>query len=338
MADIDLNFELEQDSNKPEITIEDVLAVLQSEQEQDFDETVIYGLSGLTDADLRKLQNIRSRIDNGYWRLLLQTLVDVSESHFDLDYDALGFASLNDIDAVTRQMAIELLRENESSLLMYRLIDMAQNDASEGVRAEAVRALARFVLRGEFGKLPDTANTNLINAIIDILNNDAESMDVRRRAVEAIGNSSHEIVPDVIQAAYASEDSDVRLSAIIAMGRSCDPVWEQDVLKELENEDVAMQREAAFAAGELQLEAAVDTLIEMSVSETRELQVSAIQALGEIGSKEATRMLNKLLDDATERDDGLLMDVIEDALGAASLVSGDMLMLDFDADMLEDFE
>ncbi|MGB1287013.1 MAG: hypothetical protein ACPG7F_10805, partial [Aggregatilineales bacterium] len=164
MVDFDTNFDTEQDDYS-QATIEDVIAILQSETEQAIDETLIRGLSGLTDEDLNQVRPVWAALDNDYRSLLLQTFVDLTETRLELEYEALAFMSLNDASPETRQYAIELLRDNETGMLMRRLLQIAQTDKDAQVRAEAVRSLGRFVLRGEFGKLPERINQQLQNTL-----------------------------------------------------------------------------------------------------------------------------------------------------------------------------
>ena len=141
---------------------------------------------------------------------------------------------------------------------------------------------------GELGDLPEAQIIPVQDAVIDVLNNVAEDIDVRRRALEAISNSSHEILEDAIRDAYDHADRRMQISAVYAMGRSFDEQWIDTVLRELDSDDEEMRYEAARAAGELEIEQAVQSLTRLALDDDREIKEVAIWSLGEIASKEAT--------------------------------------------------
>jgi HEAT repeat protein len=91
------------------------------------------------------------------------------------------------------------------------------------------------------------------------------------------------------------------------------------VIEELESEDRELRFEAARAAGELSLEEAVPLLTEIAYEDDVEIRDAAIWSLGEIGGREAMRVLNVLAEEAQESDDDDLLGAVEDALAAASL-------------------
>jgi HEAT repeat protein len=289
--------------------------------------TLYYGLSGLTPSDLKSLESTWSEVDRDTRRTLLSELAEASELNFDLDYRELGFWALNDNDGDLRAVAIELLWEDESTELMNRLIDLTQWDESLSVRAAAASALGRFILLSEYEELPGRDGARAQDAVISLLTDQDEDVDVRRRALEAISNSSHEIVPEVIQEAYNSGEEKMKVSAVFAMGRTCDPQWHEIVLREIDSYDPEMRYEAARAAGELELAEAVPTLGRLSLDDDREIKEVAIWSLGEIGGREALRILSALAEDAQEAEDESLLEVVEDAIGNASMVGDEM---DFD--------
>lgn len=313
-------------AEKPSLTA--TLETLKSISEGSIPATLYYGLSGLSLADLAQLQPVWEAIDPYLRHVLLIELAEASELNFEFDYHELGFFALNDPDGSVREAAIELLWEDESPELMSRLIDIAQWDDSIAARAAATSALGRFVLLGEYEEISDAEAERVQDTIISILTNNDEDVDVRRRALEAISNCGHEIVPGVIEEAYESAERKMQISALYAMGRTYDPdAWGETVLRELSGYDAEMRYEAARSAGELELKEAVPGLGRMAVDDEREVQEVAIWSLGEIGGREAIRVLSALVEDAEVSDDESLVEAIEDAIGNASLVGES---LDFD--------
>src|SRR5664279_2718178 len=294
--------------------------------------TIYYGLSGLAPTDLRRLAPIWDELLPAYRRKLVRELLEASEANFELDYSVLGQFALEDSDEGVREAAIELLWENESLPLMHRLIDIALNDEAIDVRAAAASALGRFILLGEMGDLPEAEVVKAQDTAVSILDNEAEDIDVRRRALEAIGNSSHEIVDEAIREAYDSPDHRMQISSVFAMGRTYDPQWSEFVLQQLDNDDAEMRYEAARAAGELEIEDALPALKRLAFDDDREVKEVAIWSLGEIGTREATRLLERLATDAKRAKDEELLEAIEDAIGTASLGGSSLYLMRFDED------
>jgi HEAT repeat protein len=82
-----------------------------------------------------------------------------------------------------------------------------------------------------------------------------------------------------------------------------------------------IQFEAVRACGELELRDAVPQLAQLAHDPDRELQAMAIWSLGEIGGKQALQVLSTLAEEAEVE---ALIEVIEEAIGAASLVGKDI--------------
>jgi HEAT repeat protein len=117
----------------------------------------------------------------------------------------------------------------------------------------------------------------------------------------------------------------MQVSALFAMGRSCDDErWSSIILREIESADAEKRYEAARAAGELEIAQAVPLLARLTESNDREIKEIAIWSLGEIGGKKALKVLNRLADEADEAEDDNLLQAVEDAIGNASLVDGEM--------------
>jgi HEAT repeat protein len=176
------------------------------------------------------------------------------------------------------------------------------------------------------GDLPERETIRAQEAAIKLLNDEAEPVEVRRRALEAIANCSHELVEPAISTAYRGDNHSMQVSALFAMGRSCDTVrWSKTVLKELNSSDPEMRFEAARAAGELEIAEAIPVLARLAEGNDREIKEVAIWSLGEIGGKKAMKVLGRLADEAEAANDDELLTVIDDALGNASLVDGELL-------------
>lgn len=326
---MDKPFDDYQDDLQDEPTFEDALAELQNDTESLPSPAVIVGLSGLDKEQLTRLGPVWEGLGDDFRRILMQMLVDAAQANFRLDFRPIGQATLTSELPAVRQAAIEILWEDESTETLQSLLHMVQHDPSSDVRVEAARALGRFVYLGEMGDLSDAMEERVQETLIEIIQADDTSQEMRRIALESLSNCTRSDIPPLIKDAYRSKDTDTRRSAIIAMGRSCDSQWEDEVLEELNSSDEDMRLAAIKAAGELQLTEAVNKLVENLKQGEREERERVIWALGEIGGKEAMRILETLMEGAEDAEDDDLIERLDDAIGNASLVNGDFMMVDF---------
>lgn len=289
--------------------------------------TIFYGLSDLSESDIETVQGVWSTLTPTTRRRIMRRVAETAETNFDMEYGAIGRLGLDDPDAEVRQAAIEALAEDRGLDLMRRLIDMASTDSDDNVRAAALSGLGAFILAGELGDLPEAQALQAQKIAVQILNNTNEPIDVRRRALEAIGNCSSDIVPDLVREAYQHSDRRMRVSAVYAMGRTCDLTWRDIVTRELRSEDPEMRYEAARSAGELELRETVPTLAQLTRDSDAEIREIAIWSLGEVGGEDAMKVLRKLIRDAERAHNDDLIQVIEDAIGAASIGSDDLFTM-----------
>jgi len=295
----------------------------------------IYSLSDLVGENWEDFQVVWPNLPVERRRHVIDRLVDIAETNFELDFGPIVHLALADTDLEVRLRAIEGVLEESDLPTIRRLLTLAQEDVFSEVRAAAVKALGVFVLQGELGKLPERFSQELQDTLLALYNNLDEDLDVRRRALEAIANCGHASVPELIREAYYADELPMRVSAVFAMGRSCDERWQAVVLEELRSEYAEMRYEAARAAGELELSKALPALIELAYEDDREIQEVAIWALGEIGGQLARRALDQLAEHAEAVNDDALLEAIQEAQSAASLAGEGMLPL-FDFGGYED--
>ncbi|MBI5669911.1 MAG: HEAT repeat domain-containing protein [Chloroflexi bacterium] len=319
---------------QPKPSLDTTIAALQTQEDGVLTATVYRGLSDLSSDDVSRLKPVWKTLAPAYRRRVVQELAEASEFNFDLDYRGLGFLGLDDDDAGVREAAIGALWIDESTELMARLLELAQWDESNAVRAAAISELGRFLLLGEYGDIPEREATRAQDVIVGLLTDEHEELEVRRRALEAIANSSHEIVTEAIEEAYQSDERLMRVSAVFAMGRTNDARWGASILREMSSPDPELRYEAARAAGEVGLTEAVPLLGRLAVDNDRETQEVAVWSLGEIGGREAMRILSALAERAQDSGDDDLIEAIDDAIAEASMVGGelDFDLLDFDPD------
>jgi HEAT repeat protein len=232
---------------------------------------------------------------------IVQELIDLAEDNVELNFDAAFRTALADRDPGVRRAAIKGLWEYERRDLIDPLLALLEHDPDAGVRADAALALGRYVLRAEFDGLPPGDAERVDRSLRRAVEDEAEPVEVRARALESLGARSQPWVRALIRGAFESADRRLMLSAVHAMGRSCDPEWLPAVFDELQSDDAEMRFEAAGAAGAIADEAALPHLLPLLHDEDTEVQEAAIAALGEIGGKQAADALQELLASGDER-------------------------------------
>jgi len=246
-------------------------------------------------------------------RQVIRLLVDLAEDNVELNFDDIFLPSLSDSDARVRADAIRGLWEYDNRDLIEPLIHLLSADGDTDVRAEAALALGRFVLQWEFGALRDRYFRRVEEVLRQALANGDEEMEVRGRALEAIGSCSLPWVRQAIRQAYDGSDRRLRVSAVHAMGRNCDPNWLPILFQELCSGDAEMRYEAALACGSLADDGAVSRLSPLLEDEDAEVRAATIAALGEIGGREAKAVLMRYLDHPSR----IVRDAVREALSLA---------------------
>jgi HEAT repeat protein len=128
-------------------------------------------------------------------------------------------------------------------------------------------------------------------ALLEIIEDLSQPLEVRRRAIEAISPLSNDKVKKIIEEAYNSHLFPLRLSSIYVMGRNSDPIWLPILIKELSSPYPQIRYEAACACGEMGERELVPCLLPLLEDDDPEVQHAAVQALGKIGGKEAKQAL-----------------------------------------------
>lgn len=296
-------------------------------------DNVIRGLSKLLPSQLAGVTTVWQKLDTEVRREIASALVEAAESDFELDYTAFGIFALGDSDTEVRQTAIILLSEQVNLDQMHRLFEMAQHDPSDEVRAAAIQGLAPIILDAELGKLPAEAVAPVIDHLLGLLDNPRTEVNIRARALESVAHSGHDAVTGHIKRAYSGGEPRMKTASLVAMGASSDESWGDILIDELTSRQAANRYEAARAAGELNIIEAVPKLSRLALEDEGQVRTIAIWALGEIGGKEATRVLEAMMEQADEDDDDALVDLLEEALDAASVSDGQIYGFGNDFDL-----
>src|SRR5690606_35422075 len=121
-----------------------------------------------------------------------------------LSFVALGRFAARDLDPEVRLPAVRMLQEYEEPQLMRLFLDLLNQDPIEAVRAAAATALGRFVYQGELEEIAPEDLRVIEDTLLEITRNPDQSVLVSRRALESLGFSSREEVPQLIQQAFDS--------------------------------------------------------------------------------------------------------------------------------------
>ncbi|MGQ9674059.1 MAG: HEAT repeat domain-containing protein [Chloroflexota bacterium] len=271
------------------------------------------GLERLSDLPADEAQEFRRmwpQIDDSRRKKIASSLVELAEENFELDFTAAFYVAIDDPNAEVRQQAIEGLWESMTYDTADLLVNVLRKDPAPEVRAAAASSLGRFTYLIELGKTDKKTASRVREALLAAHRSDSETVEVRRRALEALGYLCDQEVADMVAEAYQSDNEKMRASAIFAMGRNCHPRWLDTILREMDSPSPEMRFEAARAAGELEDQRAVPQLERLVLDPDGEVRHAAIAALGEIGGRRAKRILRACL----QSPDASIREAAEEAL------------------------
>ncbi|MBI2287767.1 MAG: HEAT repeat domain-containing protein, partial [Chloroflexi bacterium] len=203
---------------------------------------------------------------------------------------------------------------------------LLEQGSSEKVRVAAAIGLGKFALLAEHKKLRDCYLSQIQEALLAVVNQPDNPVELKHRALEAVAPLSLPEVHTAIMEAYRSQNHGLKISAIYAMGKNCSPDWLSILIKELASDNAEVCYEAAGACGELGEEAAVPHLINLVSNPDIDVRMAAIQALGKIGGTQAKECLELCLDDTSEA----IRQTAEQALNELEALAGENIPRLFD--------
>ncbi len=312
-------------------TLDDTLKNL-AELDEPISVAGLYALSGTDKAQIEQVKTVWNTLPDDRRATIMRHLVEIGEESFETDFNALFRLGLNDSDPTVRVAAVNgLWEEAEDPALIAPLLNLLQTDQNDLVRAAAASALAQFVYAGELEELPAEKVKPIIAALKAIFRNALEPIEVRRRALEALGFLGDDDTHQMIAQAYQHNTDLMRQSAVFAMGRSLDAErWGATVIAEMTAPEPEMRYEAARAAGEMEYTPAVHALGDLLEDVDEDVQLMTVWALGQIGGDKAKKLLIAVMDSEAEH----LYEVAEDALAELEFKTDnlDFSLFDFDDD------
>lgn len=270
------------------------LAEIFGSHKQLVDSQLVY-LSNLTEGELASFKQVWVKVDKERKLQVIRHLLELSENNLALDFTKVFLSCLEDSDKDITVQAIVGLEGEEDSCVILPLVRLLRGGKTEEVRATAATALGQFAMLAELGKLSQEEAREVYSALLAVTEDEAESVEVRRRALEAIAPMDSPRVKQLIEQSYRSNNVKVKASALYAMGRNCDPAWLPIVIRERNNSEAEIRYEVAEACGEFGLEEVVPYLIELAQDRDIQVRGASIRALEEISGPEARQALGQLL-------------------------------------------
>jgi HEAT repeat protein len=242
---------------------------------------------------------------------ILEDLEDLGEHDTLMDFMTIGEVGLEEEDENIRETALHLLWECDNKSIIRAVIKLLATDPSERVRASAASLMGRYVYMGETDDLSGDLTDLVTDTLLKAHKNDSDKL-VRRHALESLGYSSREEVPDLIKQAINKNDSDWLASGLYAMGRSADSSWSKIIEKYFTHSEDKVREEAIRAAGELELSHTRETLLDiLENDESDDILAATIWSLSQIGGEGVRGAITKL---ALNIQDEELLEFIEEAL------------------------
>jgi HEAT repeat protein len=220
--------------------------------------------------------------------------VEMAEDKVELDFHNVFCALLDDDDQDVQLIAIEGLWEDERRSTAELLLRLVQSDADPRVRGASASALGRWMLQLELGDIDAKWGDNLAASLLALAVDQTQPIEVRRRAVEAVGYLSTPEIRSIIQDAYDDTDEKMRASALFAMGRNSDTRWYDILLAEVTNDNPEMRFEAVRAIGELEDPRAASALVAATTDDDEEVRLAAVASLGKVGGQTARQALQQI--------------------------------------------
>jgi len=271
------------------------------DEETPFHPRYLYRLSDLTSTELTELEASWAQVSDRRRQALMEDLEMLGENDYLLSYEAVARLGLKDSSPQVRATAVRILWDYEDQDLAWVFMEMTESDQDHKVRAAAASALGKFVYLAEVDELPEDIELEIEKRLLQIEKGQDETL-VRQRALEALGYSSLEEVPQLIQDAYDSGQRDWIASSLFAMGRSANEMWRKHILSKILNPHPSIRMEAARAAGELELSDATSDLFELLKDDNEDVRSAAIWSLSQIGGSGVRSILEEMLEQ-TDVDD-----------------------------------
>ncbi|MFB6346401.1 MAG: HEAT repeat domain-containing protein [bacterium] len=204
---------------------------------------------------------------------------------------------------IVRKKLAKLIWDYPKQQYVEPLFQLASEDPKLEVRKRAILTMGRFIHEGsemldydypederlvaaydDSNSITSEQYRRIKSFLLGLVNNEEQSLEERRSALESIAFCSVERVVEEIERAYDREHPLWKASALFSMGRHGHTRWEPYIKDNLDHENVDVQREAVRATAELRLGECNGKLIELIRNGREDIPDEALAALAQIGS------------------------------------------------------
>jgi HEAT repeat protein len=270
----------------------------------------LYRLSDLGEDDLAAIKQTWPKVPAWRRQAVMEDIEDIGSNDYVLSFEAFARYGLLDSEPRVRELAVRTLWEYELPDLVPTFIHIMVTDPDAEVRAVAATALGQYIYLGEIEELPASKLRKIEDELLQVTTGRDIPL-VRRRALEALGYSSRDEVPTLIESAFNSGSNEWLTSALFAMGRSANKAWNPSVISKLNSDAPDVLVEAVRAAGELEIKQTVPRLMELLEVEDEDVRWAAIWSLSQIGGEGVRQRLEDLYEQTDDDDEA---DFIDSAL------------------------
>ena len=226
---------------------------------------------------------------------LIERLTGLQEDHNDLEFEVVFKEGLRLDDPRGRVLSLLGLSESHDRTLVATFALILRNDPDRRVRESAARASAGLASLAAQGRLTERDSSLLCATLHEALDNEDETIEVKRRALETIGFFGRVDAERHIDRLSSDVDPATLRSTLIAVARTSDPHWLPLATLHLDHFDAGVRYEAVAAFGEIGVEEDAQRLEPPLDDQDLAVQEAAIKALGLLGGPEAAVLLSRAM-------------------------------------------
>ena len=284
---------MEYHSDNINFSIDDLIEELLDE-DTPIHPTNLNNLSDLIGEDLVQFRKAWPNIPTWRKQALLEDLEQLFEDDTLLSFENVCRIALEDRNPQIRFIALRCLQEYDIKDLALEFNRILNEDPDEEIRALAASTLGKYVYLGELDSISKRKLKIIEDSLLRIIKSEDISL-IQRHALESLGFSSHNDVPELIKSAFDSNQIPWMISALIAMGRSYDSRWEGKVKRAITHHSADVRKEAIKTSGELLLVNIRPILLKFLDDRDIEIRMAAVLALSMLGGSNTRVVLENLL-------------------------------------------
>ncbi len=226
---------------------------------------------------------------------LIERLAGLQGGHNDLEFEVVFKEGLRMDDPRCRVLSLSGLSESHDRTLVATFALILRNDPDTSVRESAARESAGLAALAAQGRLTERDGSHLCATLHETLDNENETIEVKRRVLETIGFFGRIDAERHIDHLSSYVDPATLRSTLIAVARTSDPHWLPLATLHLDHFDAGVRYEAVAALGEIGGEEDAQRLETPLDDQDLAVQEAAVTALGLLGGPEAAVLLSRAM-------------------------------------------